>query len=266
MSDTTKLPITEADLHAYVDGQLPEARRRQIEAYLQTRPEELARVNAWASDNAALRRLLDPVIDEPIPVAMSARRPRRAPPWRQLAGAAAIALLSASAGWVVRGSVGGGAIRADVAAAAPRDAAAAFAQRAAVAHVVYSPDVPRPVEIGANQEEQLVEWLSKRLGASLKPPRLGSLGYELIGGRLLPGTRGPVAQFMYHDAEGQRLTLYVTREAAGQGHTAFRFAQEGPVNVFYWIDGRFGYAISAGADRKELYAIAQEVQRQLLQS
>jgi len=68
---------------------------------------------------------------------------------------------------------------------------------------------------------------------------------------------------MYHDAGGQRLTLYVAREGASGGDTAFRFAQEGPVSVFYWIDGRFGYALSAGIAKSELYKLAQEVHRQL---
>ncbi|GAA0794259.1 hypothetical protein GCM10009078_14560 [Cupriavidus gilardii] len=113
-------------------------------------------------------------------------------------------------------------------------------RRAAIAHVVYSPDVKRPVALAADQEDQLVAWLSRRLGAQVNPPKLGSVGYELIGGRLLPGASGPVAQFMYHDVTGQRLTLYVTTENAANKDTGFRFAQEGPVNVFYWIDGKFG--------------------------
>jgi anti-sigma factor RsiW len=94
------------------------------------------------------------------------------------------------------------------------------------------------------------------------PPALSLLGYELIGGRLLPGDKGPVAQFMYGSASGQRLTLYVTREIAGQD-TAFRFAKDGPVNVFYWVEDGFGYAISAGTNRDELLKVSQEVYRQL---
>jgi anti-sigma factor RsiW len=88
------------------------------------------------------------------------------------------------------------------------------------------------------------------------------MGYELVGGRLLPGDKGPVAQFMYTTGNGQRLTLYVTREAAGQ-ETAFKFGQDGSVNVFYWVDKNFGYALSGGADRKELARVSQEVYRQL---
>jgi anti-sigma factor RsiW len=136
-------------------------------------------------------------------------------------------------------------------------------RQAAIAHVVYSPDVRRPVEVGAEQEDQLVAWLSKRLGTPIHPPRLGTLGYELIGGRLLPGNSGPVAQFMYHDATGQRLTLYVSTENTNNHDTAFRFAQEGPVNVFYWIDGQFGYALSAGIPKAELGRVATAVYEQL---
>ena len=67
---------------------------------------------------------------------------------------------------------------------------------------------------------------------------------------------------MYASKSGARLTLYVSREAAGQD-TAFRFGHDGQVNVFYWVDRDFGYAISAGADREELLRVAQAVHRQL---
>lgn len=264
-------PVTEADLHAYADNQLSATRRLQVETYLAARPQDAARVQAWMADNQALRALLDPVLHEPIPVRLPVAPTRSLMPWRQFALAASIAFVSASAAWMTRGAldehkqqqVAALTPAAPAAASAVAPAVSSFARRAAVAHVVYSPEVRRPVEVGADQEDQLVAWLSKRMDAPLKPPHLGRVGYELIGGRLLPGDKGPVAQFMYHDSNGQRLTLYVTREAALTGDTAFRFAQEGPVNVFYWVDGKFGYAISAGADKKELHSVAQEVYRQL---
>ena len=264
MSERDRVPVTEADLHGYADGQLPAERRLLVQAYLASRPDEQARVKAWMADNESLRALLDPVLDEPIPVRMPLSSGRTILPWRQFAVAASIAFVSAGAGWVMRGAMNDAPQQLATTPVAPQaERATGFAQRAAIAHVVYSPDVRRPVEVGADQEDQLVTWLSKRIGAPLKPPHLGRVGYDLIGGRLLPGAQGPVAQFMYHDAKGQRLTLYVTREAMLKGDTAFRFAQEGPVNVFYWVDGKFGYAISAGVDKSELHRVAQEVYRQL---
>ena len=100
------------------------------------------------------------------------------------------------------------------------------------------------------------------MGTEVKPPDLRALGYELIGGRLLPGDKGPVAQFMFGGAKGERLTLYVTREDAGR-ETAFKFGQDGPVNVFYWVDKDFGYAISSGDGKQEMLRVAEAVYSQL---
>ena len=226
----TTLPVTEAELHAYVDGLLPLARQAEIEAWLAARPEEEARVAAWRSQNLALKRLFDPVLDEAVPKSMGLPAPRRwwgaGPAWR-VAAALAIALLGAAGGWTLRGAVVAPAVVAglDGRDAEPGAPGATLARQAAIAHVVYSPDVRHPVEIAADQEDQLVTWLSKRLGTPIRPPRLGKLGYELIGGRLLPGQSGPVAQFMYHNLAGQRLTLYVSTEQSRNRDTGFRFAQ-----------------------------------------
>jgi len=94
-------------------------------------------------------------------------------------------------------------------------------------------------------------------------PHLADLGYSLVGGRLLPGDRGPVAQFMYQDTKGQRLTLYVRVNADDSRETAFRFAQEHGVGVFYWLDGKLGYALSGELERNELLRVATAVYRQL---
>ena len=71
---------------------------------------------------------------------------------------------------------------------------------------------------------------------------------------------------MYHNTAGQRLTLYVSIDQAKNKDTGFRFAEQGPVNVFYWIDGKFGYALSAGIDKGELAKIASAVYDQLEKS
>jgi anti-sigma factor RsiW len=260
-------PITEADLHASVDRQLAPERRAEVERYLATRPEELERVRDWQEQNEALRAMLAPVLEEPLPLRLPLQARAVSWPWRRIAAGVLIALVSAGASWSLRGRIDADAARLTAAAASTVPASddgtlTGFAHRAAIAHVVYSPEVRRPVEVGADQEQALVAWLTKRMGSPVHAPSLRSLGYELIGGRLLPGEKGPVAQFMYGAADGQRLTLYVTREVGGQD-TAFRFGKDGTVNVFYWVEGRFGYAISAGADREALMKVSQEVYRQL---
>lgn len=119
-----------------------------------------------------------------------------------------------------------------------------LARDAAIAHVVFSPEVRHPVEVGAADSQHLVNWLSKRIGTELKAPDFTALGFELLGGRLLSGGSGPVAQFMYQDAQARRVTLYVRRAVAENRETAFHHATENGVEVFYWIDRDFGYALS----------------------
>jgi len=280
----SKSPISEQDLNAYVDGELSAERRIEVEAHLASNPEAAAQVEAWLAQNQAIKTLFNPVLNEAIPThllqaaaqapdadslspaSLHKNKPEWLSPWSLQRVAASILLVvtGAGSGWIAHEQLHPPVIT--VAAntrVSDTPNVAAFAHQAAIAHVVYSPDVKRPVEVGADQEEQLVKWLSKRLNADIRPPKLGELGYELIGGRLLPGASGPVAQFMYHDVTGQRLTLYVSTENKDNKDTAFRFAQEGPVNVFYWIDGKFGYALSAGIDKGELARIATAVYAQL---
>jgi anti-sigma factor RsiW len=257
-------PIEEIDLHAYVDGLLPAERRAEVERYLSTHTEDGRRVEAWRAQNAALRATFNPILSEPLPPQLL---PQCAPAasndrhyWRQIAAAFMIAIVGAGAGWGLHTPPPP---EPHLTLPIHADGSLALAHQAAIAHVVYSPEVTRPVEIGAEQEDQLVTWLSKRLGSKINPPKLGKLGYELIGGRLLPGQSGPVAQFMYHNLAGERLTVYVSTDQTQNEDTGFRFAQEGPVNVFYWIDGKFGYALSGGMDKGELARIATAVYDQL---
>jgi len=257
-------PITEADLHAYVDRQLTPVRHAEVERYLTERPDEAERVQAWQQQNLGLHALFDPVLGEALPLRLPVARRAASTPWRALAAGCAIALLSAASTLLAGASRAGKA--AGSASAPGAETLSGFAHRAAVAHAVYSPEVRRPVEVGADQEQQLVTWLSKRLGSPVRAPSLAALGYDLVGGRLLPGDQGPVAQLMYQDDAAHRLTLYVTREAprvGGAQQTAFRFGREGNVNVFYWVDRDFGYALSGAVDRTALLRIAHEVHRQL---
>jgi anti-sigma factor RsiW len=242
--------VLENDLQAFVDGVLDEVRRTEVETYLAERPEEVERLRAYRAQDAALRALFDPVLAEPVPAALVAgRAPRR---WRTFALAASVLFAGVAIGWIAHGTV------APLSPAAP-----SLARSAAIAHAVYAPEVRHPVEVGADQEDHLVKWLSKRLGTNLRVPKLATLGYDLVGGRLLSGPQGPVAQFMYQDARGQRLTLYVSTQKGEGRDTAFRFSQEDRVSVFYWIDHNYGYALSGEIKRDALLTLATAVYQQL---
>jgi anti-sigma factor RsiW len=206
-----------------------------------------------AEQTAALKRRFDPIMTEPIP----ARMYLKSPGWIEYARAAVVLAAGIAIGLAIP-------------AFEPEHGQPLVMQqlpiRAAQAHLVYSPEVRHPVEVDAKQQDHLVKWLSKRLDVPLKVPALTQEGFELLGGRLLPGGQGgPVAQFMYQDGTGKRLTLYVTpaKKVAQQKLTSFRFAKEGNVSVFYWIDDECGYALSGEVDKNTLAKIASLVYKQL---
>ena len=248
-------PITEDDLHAYADNRLDGSRLTQVEAWLAAHPEQRAAVDAWRAQSARLHRAYDAVLDQPIPARLLPPEP--AARWIDLRRAAAV-------GWLALGGVVGFVLRGEPEPAATSSVAAATSlpRLAAVAHAVYVPEVRHPVEVGADQEAHLVGWLSKRLGAPLQPPRLDEAGYRLVGGRLLPGDKGEVAQFMYENDAKNRLTLYVRPDAPSGTDASFRHAREDGIDVFYWIDERFGYALSGNTGRDDMLRLATLVYRQ----
>jgi anti-sigma factor RsiW len=206
----------------------------------------------FAEQNNLLRRHFDSILTEPIPVRMYLKRPA----YLDYARAASFVAIGVAIGLALP-------LLRSTPVVPPPVVATTLPIRAARAHLVYSPEVRHPVEVDAKDQEHLVKWLSKRLDMPLRIPVLSGEGFELLGGRLLPGNDGPVAQFMYQEASGKRLTLYVTRPHKGDMVTAFRFAQEGPVSVFYWIDRDSGYALSGEVDKPTLSRVATSVYKQL---
>jgi anti-sigma factor RsiW len=103
------------------------------------------------------------------------------------------------------------------------------------------------------------------MGKPVKAPKLEAMGYRLMGGRLLPGSETGVAcQFMYENANGNRITLFIRTPPPNQQQTAFRFATESNgLGVFYWIDRNLAYALSANLPKDEMKRIAREIYDQL---
>ncbi|WP_198509165.1 anti-sigma factor [Acidovorax sp. 69] len=277
--------------HALVDGQLPPKQADALRQQLLSDESAQDTVAHWQTQRARLQALHQNLLHAPVPDALLAaasrtaeRREQQARWWRW-GGMAASVWVAFALGWVGRSEWSRhtpGRTPAGDAALQAIAPVQRFAHQAAVAHAVYQPEVRHPVEVTAAQQDHLVQWLSKRLDRPLKVPALAAQGYELVGGRLLPGETGARAQFMYQNGAGQRITLYLGAltgpvAPAAQGtpgtptpasavpasSTAFQFTQEGPVPGFYWTDAGFGYALSGKLSRTELLDLATAVYPQL---
>src|SRR6478752_4003170 len=166
-----KIPVTEDELHAYVDHELPAERRGDVEAWLSAHPDDAARVRAWRTMAEALHARYDSVLDETVPKRLEIERLVRQP--RQwFYGAAAAAVFQS------------------------------LTLEALDAHRLYVVEVRHPVEVPGNERAHLQQWLTRRCGWTVRAPELDATGLKLVGGRLLPGPTGPASFLMYESASG----------------------------------------------------------------
>jgi anti-sigma factor RsiW len=242
------IPVTEDELHAYIDGELPLERRGDVEAWLASHPDDAARIATWRALADELHARYDSVADEPLPARLRLDQLSRLPR-KWLAGAIAATLAAfiagASAGWFAHGS------------ATTPNALKTFTLEALDAHRLYVVEVRHPVEVEGSERAHLQQWLSKRLGYAVKAPLLDSTGLRLVGGRLLPGPQAPAALLMYESPTGERFTLYTSRckGAAAQ----MRYASHDADGALYWSDRGVAYALSGPTDKERLSQVARQV-------
>ncbi len=251
--------ITEADLHGYADGLLGEADRVRVERYLEENPDAAELVSKWEAQNVELRRTFAPYErSHPDDLDLLLTRPRLGKPRARLASAlAAVAIfLTGAAAGHYGPALGGKDIETVT-------TAASFPREAQDAYLVYVGEVRHPVEVFAEEEAHLATWLGKRLAvADLKIPALQALGFQLVGGRLIPVAGKPGGMFMYEDQAGQRVTIVLARNRDNTT-TSFRFHSAGSIETFYWIDGELGYAVTGEVSRQRLQEIAQACYEQV---
>ena len=230
-------PVTELDLQAYADGKLPEERRAAVAAWLAAHPEDAERMESYRRIAEELRAPTKGCWTSRFPSGCAALRPARfaGSPWWPCGSDSAPRWAGSPAGSCTlrKRSV--------------QRLAGVMARRAAVAHATYSPEVRHPVEVGADQEAHLVKWLSKRLGTQLRAPHLEAVATASSAAASRRNGPRPL-----HVPVQPRHAGHALRSDMGSNRsTAFRYAREGSVDVFYWVDSKIGYAVSSGDISKE---------------
>lgn len=244
-------PVTEEELHAFADGALPADRIAAVESYLAAHPGEAACVGHWRAQAAAIRARFGAVAEEPIPERLRLENIllRASGLRRKIAMAAAIALIvGAAGGWFARDYF---------VAEDSRQIARVLADAAIEAHRLYINEVRHPIEVRAD-EAHLLPWLSRRIGSPVRAPDLGEEGFKLLGGRLLPGSRGPAALIMYEGSGGERVTITCVR-AGSNDQTAFKWRQTGDVGALAWVESGLAFVVAGPAEREKLDRIARRV-------
>jgi anti-sigma factor RsiW len=248
-------PVSEEDLHAYVDGRLDAGRREIVDRYLRDHPDVAASVTADISQRNALRDAFRAYAASPTPPQLNltrlveARLRRRRAPWR-VAAAVILAFGVGAGGGLWFGS-------------RPLTGISALAEEAAISYTVYAVDQHRPVEIPAEHRDLMTRWLSTRLNRPVAPPDLSAAGYELLGGRLVASPHGAAALFVYENAQHKRLIIYV-RPMEQKGETrGIKAVDVNDLDGCAWIEHGIGYSLIANEDYAHLLELSQHVKQQL---
>jgi anti-sigma factor RsiW len=250
----------DSDLHARIDGRLPPERAAAVDSYLAAHAELEERWSQYADQRAGLRTAFSGQSGEEIPprlrvaTLVADRRSRGRWQLAQVAAALLFLILGGIGGWTARE------FWPTLTSSSSARLASVVLDDAIAAYRTFSVETRHPVEVGANEEAHLVQWLSKRIGHRLVAPDLNALGFRLIGGRLLPAEMGPAAWFMYEDGKGRRLSCYFLSADSGR-QTEFKYRDQNGIGAFYWIDDGLAYAITGNADRELLLTVADIVYR-----
>ena len=174
----------------------------------------------------------------------------RWPNWAfQTVAAAVLLALGATGGWFAR--------EWRASAIGPESPTGLIA-RALDAHVVYAPDARHPIEVVAAERDHLNAWLSRRIQHRIAAPDLASAGYELLGGRLLSDGGKPAALFMYQDAAGNRLTVFVAQTDEPLNGGSKHIARD-DLRAISWSDGPLTLAVTGAIDPDRLRGIGEIV-------
>jgi len=255
-------PVTEAEIQAHVDGRLSPERAAIVDAWLAKQPDEAARVASYHAQRDALRAALDPVLDEPLPAALDLRLRETAPAGQLRSGHSALAasvagllLLGGAGGWTLRGMD-----------TPVLTGTAALAREAAASYTIYAGDRARPVELAADQRLTLDSWLSRRLSRPIAAPDLDAAGLRLIGGRLLPTEHGPAGLYLYQNAKGERIALYLRIMKSDDKTGRMTRREEDGVRGWTWADDGLGFGIFGDAPGDFLHSTANMVRAQYRRS
>jgi anti-sigma factor RsiW len=251
-------------ISAYLDGALPEAERRELEALVATDPAVAAEFEALSRVDAALATGFAEMLAAPVPLhlarAIEAAKPELPPVASQTTGITWFRSLAASVALLAVGAAGGAVLTRTLAPVEVAQAAPGWLDHVAEYHAVYAAQGRHLVEVPASEQAHLETWLAEQTGVAFKTPDLSASGLTFEGGRLLVANGKPVAQLMYRDAGGQVVAVcFMTGgdAALAEGELAFADRRVGAFDLVSWKDREASFVVIGPAERPDLRQIAE---------
>jgi anti-sigma factor RsiW len=272
-------PVSEEELHGFVDGDMDRGRREAVEAFLAASPADAARVETWRRQNETIRAVFAPAETGPLPWSLPlAPGAEGVAATRYAAGGQAETRASYS--WRARGFAR--LIGLSFASGALLAASAAY-----LAGRVNAPDAAPPSSEGPTPAGMNDTFVARALSAlrafeppsavvRLSPtregpgqdtvapilPNLPVEGLKLAGVRAIPGEQGQMSCLIYARPDEANIALCVEK-AVDPGETVARTAGNFPSAAIYWRQRGANYALVGALPEAGLRSLADAVHAQV---
>jgi anti-sigma factor RsiW len=243
---TEQLQISDENLHAFIDGELPADRCAAVEAAIACDPHLGQRVALFRADKARIAETYGPLLDAPVPaqwIALIENPPRRRWPFAPLQAIAAIA-----AALLVL--IGGPMLyRQEIAPHEEPIVEEALAAR--------SDALPTQQAIAVNALAKSAvanRAMQAALAMPVKAPDLSRMGYTLVGLRTYDRvSSGKAVELLYRHGGNRTFALYVRKPS---GPPRFDQYKQGSLRVCIWQDDVIGTVMTGEMSAAEMQRLA----------
>lgn len=259
-------PVSEAELHAYLDGELTPGRIAAVEAHFLEDDADAARFGAYRRQSDLMRRVYGKIDAQPLaggllPADTTQATARPVGSGRRGWLLALVVLLGLGAG----GAAGwfGREVYEQTFAPDTASATSTVLDEALAAHQIGLGDRPAEVEVMGGAGRSTLDWLAREFGFSARNPTLPQQGFEIAAGRLVPSPAGIAAHLLLRDLAGERLSLYV-RPGGAEAFTGFRTPPGTSEPMVAWQAGGASLVLVGDLPGDRLRRIAGAIQSSLV--
>lgn len=241
---STRLIITEEELHAFIDGELDPSRHDEIALLLSQDATLARRVAEFREDKERLSSIYAPLLRRPIPTAWEKQIRRRRVIPRRSRDIAAIGAMAASLVLVVGGMWFASRVN-------PPQTRSLVSEALAARSGDLEPDTTMSSgvdSLAAGHE------ISAALAMRAKAPVLTRFGFRLSAVKSYAAvSKRRAVELVYANASGRELTLYVSRAV---GAPRFDQFESGDLRICIWQDDVVGMVIAGKLSAAEMQRLA----------
>lgn len=232
---TVRKQISDAELHAYVDGQLDETSRKHVEGWLVDNPADAERIAQWSAQMGDIRTAFADVLEEPVPAHLIAATNGSSGTWSKLAIATSLVMAFALGNLI------------SPLLKPANETGNTLAVAGLESYFLYTPEKLHPVEVTADNLPHLQTWLTNRVGLPVEAPDLAHSGLKLLGGRLANAKGETAALLMYEGTSGERYTVMIMR-ADKAPFAKDGVAEKAGVKSLGWTQADYRFVLSGPAE------------------